>query len=84
MNMPMLSRKAFVTNSLKWTFVLDVWFDGQIGYSKIEHLSNIDEIRISIINIYIILVSFFRLASELVFETISYELAFGLVIFYND
>jgi hypothetical protein len=23
--------------------VWDVWFDGQIGCSKIEHLSNIDE-----------------------------------------
>ena len=26
------------------TFVWDVWFDSQIVYSKIEHLSNIDEI----------------------------------------
>ena len=38
MIMPMLSRKAFAT------FVWDVWFDGQIVCSKIEHLSNIDEI----------------------------------------
>ena len=40
----MLSCKAVATNSLKKTFVLDVWFDGQSVYSKIEHLSNIDEI----------------------------------------
>ena len=46
MIMPMLSCKAFVTNSLKLTFVWDVWFDGQIIYSKIEHLSNIDETRV--------------------------------------
>ena len=42
----MLSCKAFATNSLKLTFVWDVWFDGQIIYSKIEHLSNIDETRV--------------------------------------
>ena len=44
-----LSRKAFETNSLKQTFVLDVWFHGQIVYSNIEHLSNIDEIVILIV-----------------------------------
>jgi hypothetical protein len=27
--------------------VWDVWFHGQIVYSKIEHLSNIDEIMVS-------------------------------------
>ena len=41
---PMLSRKAFATNSLKQTCVWDVWFDGQIICCKIEHLSNINEI----------------------------------------
>ena len=41
---PMLSGKTFATNSLKQTFMWEVWFDGQIVYSKIEHLSNIDEI----------------------------------------
>ena len=39
----MLLRRAFATNSLKQTFVWDVWFDGQNVYSNIEHLSNIDE-----------------------------------------
>ena len=42
--MLMLSRKAFATNSLKSTFVWDVWFHSQIVYSTIEHLSNINEI----------------------------------------
>ena len=42
--MAMLSRKTFATNSLKYTFVWDVWFHGQIVYSSIEHLSNINEI----------------------------------------
>jgi hypothetical protein len=43
-----LSRKAFATNSLTYTFVWDVWFDGQIVCSMIEHLSNIDEITVSL------------------------------------
>ena len=42
--MPMLSRKAFATNSLKLTFVLDVWFGSACVCSNIERLSNIDEI----------------------------------------
>ena len=29
----------------KFIFVCDVWFDGQIVCSNIEHLSNIDEIN---------------------------------------
>ena len=37
--------KAFATNSLTKIFVWDVWFDGQIVCSKLEHLSNIDEMR---------------------------------------
>ena len=33
--MPMLSRKAFATISLKQFFLWDVWFGGQIVYSNI-------------------------------------------------
>ena len=33
---PMLSRKAIATNSLKQTFVWDVWFHGQIVCCKIQ------------------------------------------------
>ena len=42
---PMLSRKAFTTNSLKQTFVWDIWFEDQTVYGKTEHLSDIDEIH---------------------------------------
>ena len=43
--MPMLSCKAFATNSLKYKFMQDVWFGRDCVCSNIEHLSNIDEIR---------------------------------------
>ena len=39
---PMLSRKTFATNSLKQTFVWDVWFHHQIVYTNIEHPSIIN------------------------------------------
>ena len=42
-NMPLSSHKTFATNSLKYTFVWDVWLHGQIVYSMIEHLSIINE-----------------------------------------
>ena len=41
----MLSCKAVATNSLKKTFVLDVWFGCDCVYCKIKHLSNIDEMQ---------------------------------------
>ena len=40
MTMPMLSRKAFATNSLKQTFVWDVWFYSQIVCSKTQSTPN--------------------------------------------
>ena len=40
----MLPRKTFATDSLKQTFVWDVWFDGQIVCFNIEHPSIIDKI----------------------------------------
>ena len=40
----MLSCKAFATNSLKWKFLLDVWFGRDCVSCNIEHLSNINEI----------------------------------------
>ena len=42
--MPLLSHKTFATNSLKKTFVWDVWFDAQIVYFNIEHPSIINKI----------------------------------------
>ena len=36
MTMPMLSRNAFATNSLKQTFVWDAWFYSQIVCSKTQ------------------------------------------------
>ena len=35
--MPMLPRKAFATLSLKYFFLWDVWFGGQIVCYTIEH-----------------------------------------------
>ena len=45
MTMPILSRKTFATNSLKLTFVWDVWFLGQIVYFKIEPPSIINKMN---------------------------------------
>ena len=44
MTMSMSLRITFATNSLKQTFVWDVWFDGQIVYFNIEHPSIINKI----------------------------------------
>ena len=41
---PMVPGKTFATNSLKYKFMQDVWFGRDCVCSKIEHLSNIDEI----------------------------------------
>ena len=43
--MPMSSRKTFATNSLKKTFVWDVWFHHQMVYSNIEHPSIIKKMN---------------------------------------
>ena len=37
MTMPMLSRKAFATNSLKQTFVLDGWFGCDTHYDNTQN-----------------------------------------------
>ena len=37
--------RCFHTRHCQQTFVWDVWLDGQIVCCKIDHLSNIDEIR---------------------------------------
>ena len=39
-----VTTQGIATISLKQTFEWYVWFDGQIVYIKIEHLSNINEI----------------------------------------
>jgi hypothetical protein len=40
MIMPMLSRKTFSTNSLKYNFLQDVWFGHDAGYSKTQSTPN--------------------------------------------
>ena len=43
--MPMLSRKTFATNSQKYFFLWDVWFECQIVCFKIEHLWIINKMK---------------------------------------